>query len=54
MELGVKRSGISALTVGIAGTIVGFSSNLYTLTEAMLIVTALNLTALTYWSYYNG
>lgn len=54
MESGLKKTGISAVAVGIGGAMTALGSGVFTLEEALLLITAISMTANTLFNYYEG
>lgn len=51
---GLKKSGLSALAVGIGGAMTGLGSNVFTLSEALLLIIALSTTTNAVFNYFEG
>ena len=51
MELGLKKTGLSAMTVAVGGSMVALGSGVFTLTEALLLIIATAETAQSTFNY---
>jgi hypothetical protein len=50
-ELGVKKTGLSAMVIGVGGSMVGLGSGVFNLTEALLLVVAVAETTQATFNY---
>lgn len=52
-ELGVKKTPLTAITIGIAGTFLGISTKTLTLNQGLLLIIAISTTSNAILGYFN-
>lgn len=53
-ELGVRKTPLSTIIIGVAGAMVGVSSGIFSLEEALLVIIAISTTTNALIDYFGG